>query len=165
MAHTLKAGSVIPSHYAMAKIGSMKRADVLLAALTAPDRKVFYPVHLQKTLFLIDYKLPRLFEHRYDFQPYDYGPFDRIVYSDAEVLRRAGLIEITEVPGDVRTYRATPKGIEVGQKLLVAMPAKSADTIKQISNLVTRLGFKELVAAIYRSFPEMKVNSVFKEHA
>jgi uncharacterized protein len=152
-----------PRH--MGELTSMKRADVLLAALVAPERRAFAPVHLQKTLFLIDYKLPRLFKQRYAFQPYDYGPFDKDVYADADALQRAGLVAIVQEPGDYyRTYRATANGLEVGQQLLAAMPAQSAALVRQIANLVTRLGFRELVTAIYESFPEMKVNSVFKEH-
>lgn len=142
----------------------MKRADVLLAALAAPERKSFYPVHLQKTLFLVDYKLPQLFAHRYAFQPYDYGPFDKDVYADAAALERAGLVVIVQEPGEYhRTYRVTAKGLEVGQQLLAAMPPQSAALVRQIANIVTRLGFRELVTAIYESFPEMKVNSIFKE--
>ncbi len=142
----------------------MKRTDVLLAALAAPEQKSFYPVHLQKTLFLIDYKLPRLFEKRYAFEPYDYGPFDKNVYADADALEKAGLITIMQDAGDhYRTYRATEKGLELGRQLLTRMPPQSAAVIRQISNIVTRLGFSELVTAIYRSFPDMKRNSVFKE--
>lgn len=143
----------------------MKRADVLLAALAAAERKYFYPVHLQKTLFLVDYKLPQLFHQRYAFQPYDYGPFDKDVYADADALQHAGLVAIVQEPGEYyRTYCATAKGLEVGEHLLAAMPPQSAVLVRQIANIVTRLGFKELVTAIYKSFPEMKVNSVFKEH-
>jgi uncharacterized protein len=142
----------------------MKRTEILLAALSAPEQKSFSPVHLQKTLFLMDYKLPGLFDQRYDFQPYDYGPFDKDVYADADALQCAGLVSITQEPGGwYRTYRPTDAGLARGARLLAGMPADSAAVIKQIANVVTRLGFKDLVTAIYRSFPEMKVNSVFKE--
>jgi hypothetical protein len=149
----------------MVKFSPMKRTDVLLAALSAADRRYFYPVHLQKTLFLIDRKLPNLFDQRYDFQPYDYGPFDKQVYADAELLRTASKVEIAQPPGEwYRIYCATDSGLEVGRELLTSMPTQSAAVVRQIANVVTGLSFRELVAAIYRSFPDMKVNSIFKEN-
>jgi hypothetical protein len=142
----------------------MKRTDVLLAALAAPEQRSFYPVHLQKTLFLVDHTLPKLFTDRYDFQPYDYGPFDKDVYSDAEALKNAGLVTIGREPGDwYRTYCVTDEGLARGQKLLASMPPESAVMIRKIANIVTPLSFRDLVAGIYKAFPQMKVNSVFKE--
>lgn len=142
----------------------MKRADVLLAALAAPERKSFYPVHLQKTVFLIDNTLPKLFDQRYSFEPYDYGPFDKDVYADADNLRAAGYVTIGPEPGNWhRTYRVTSEGLQRGQQLLSQMSPDSAAMIRKIANLVTPLSFQNLVAGIYRAFPHMKVNSVFKE--
>lgn len=142
----------------------MKRADVLLAALAAPERKSFYPVHLQKTLFLIDHQVPKLFSQRYAFEPYDYGPFDKDVYSDAEKLKTEGYVSIGQEPGNWhRTYRVTSAGFQRGQELLSQMPPESATMIRKIANIVTPLSFQNLVAGIYRAFPHMKTNSVFKE--
>jgi hypothetical protein len=137
----------------------------MLAALAAPENKAFYPVHLQKAMFLIDHALPSLFAVRYKFRPYDYGPFDRTVYSDAAALQQADLITIGREPSNwYRTYRVTDKGLERGQYLLLTgMDHASADTIRKITNVITPLSFEQLVAGIYRAFPNMKVNSVFKE--
>jgi uncharacterized protein len=143
---------------------TMKRADVLLAALAAPERKSFYPVHLQKTAFLIDQTLPTLFDHRYTFQPYDYGPFDKDVYSDADKLKADGYVSIGQEPGNwYRTYRVTSEGLKRGEELLAQMPVEAAARIRKIANIVTLLSFQNLVAGIYRAFPHMKANSVFKE--
>ena len=40
---------------------------------------------------------------------------------------------------------------------------ETADYIRQLLVWVRRLSFSSLVAAIYREFPDMKENSVFKE--
>lgn len=155
---------VIPFRHLRGEPRTMNRADVLLAALAAPERKSFYPVHLQKTLFLIDHSLPKLFNQRYAFQPYDYGPFDKDVYSDAEALKTAGFVTIGQEPGNwYRTYRVTSEGLRRGQELLGQMPPDSAAMIRKIANIVTPLSFQNLVAGIYRAFPHMKANSVFKE--
>jgi hypothetical protein len=137
----------------------MKRTDMLLAALAAAERRSFHPAHLQKSLFLIDYKLPRLFDQRYDFRPYD-----KEVYVDADALQRAGLVSITRQPGEwYRTYRVTAEGLRTGHSILAAMPPQSAQFVRQIVGLVTSLPFRDFVSAIYRAFPELKVNGVFKE--
>ena len=98
----------------------MERKDVLLAALAATKRP-FFPVHLQKALFLVDRKLPHLFAERYSFAPYDYGPFDSDVYSDASELSESlGLVEIGKAPewrsaGTSRRLRAAEGDTYVGR--------------------------------------------------
>ncbi len=140
----------------------MERKDVLLAALAATKRP-FFPVHLQKALFLVDRKLPHLFAERYSFAPYDYGPFDSDVYSDASELRvPLGLVEIGKAPGQsVRRYKPTVEGGEKGAQLLGAMEPGDAAMTRKIADLVTSMSFRDLVMSVYKSYPDMKVNSVF----
>lgn len=145
----------------------MKRRDILLAALSTADRP-FQPVHLQKALFLVDDKLPHLFTHdqRYGFQPYDYGPFDQAVYADADILKAQGLVHIDQEPGQPhRTYAVTDAGREQGGRILRQMQQNDAGMIARIVGIVTKMSFRELVSSIYRAYPHMKVNSVFKEPA
>ena len=143
----------------------MNREDVLLVALTAAGNKPMQPVHLQKTIFLIDRGLPQLFddESKYDFTPYDYGPFDAAVYGDAELLKRAGLVTIErEASASYRVYRVTDAGRVKGELLLAALGMSIGDKICKVVQLVASLTFRELVAAIYKAYPEMKANSVFR---
>src|SRR5580692_8884957 len=62
----------------------LPREQVALVVLSLAEGAPFTPVQIQKALFLASDKVPEAFElgSRYDFQPYDYGPFDRQVYSD-----------------------------------------------------------------------------------
>ena len=143
----------------------MKRQEILLAALASVPNRAFRPVHLQKTLFLLDRRAPKLFSatSRYDFQPYDYGPFDSAVYADAEQLANEGLVEIDKDPvRGHKLYSATESGASRGAKLLKQLTRDQASAIITTAKLVTKLSFRDLVAAIYKAYPDMKTNSVFK---
>jgi len=146
----------------------MKRQDVLLAALaSARPSKAFEPVHVQKAMFLIDRRAKALFskskDQRYHFVPYDYGPFDSRVYHDLDQLARDGLISIDRNPEyGYRRYTATDLGREQGERALDRMSDAHRGVVTDMANFVLSLPFRALVSAIYREFPEMKANSVFK---
>lgn len=143
----------------------MTRKEILLAALArGATIRAFQPVHAQKVMFLIDQHDRDLFDadSRYSFTPYDYGPFDSQVYHDLDALERDGDVSVDKESGyGYRLYSATPAGVERGRALLNQMPEAHRQSVERIVDVVLPLGFRELVAAIYRSYPDMKVNSVF----
>ena len=103
-------------------------------------------------------------ESRYDFQPYDYGPFDRTVYSDIEELEAEGLAQIRQQAGSRwRTYMATPEGIERARQLAVYLTKSQQEVLERIVKLVRSLSFNDLVSAIYRAYPHMRERSVFRD--
>jgi len=145
----------------------MTRSEVLLAILAASeDGHPFTPVQIQKALFLASDKVRDAFDRdsRYDFQPYDYGPFDSQVYSDVENLERQGLAQINQQPGTRwRTYAATQRGAAEGRRLLAQLNVEQRAVIEKISRLVRSLSFNDLVSAIYRAYPHMRERSVFRD--
>jgi hypothetical protein len=145
----------------------MKRQEVLLAALASAGPETFEPVHAQKAMFLIERRAKALFEkgkdQRYHFVPYDYGPFDSAVYHDLDHLARDGFVLIDRNPEyGYRRYRPTDLGREKGKRLLARMSAAHREAVKGAVSFVLSLPFRALVSEIYRQFPEMKANSVFK---
>lgn len=144
----------------------MKREDVLLAALACGGTKAFEPVHVQKVMFLIDRRAGGLFGSRpgskYDFVPYDYGPFDSSVYHDLDTLAREGLVVIDRNPryGN-RRYAATEAGRARGERALATMKVAQRSVVQDSASFVLSRSFRDLVTAIYRDYPEMKANSVF----
>ena len=145
----------------------MKREDILLAALACGGSKAFEPVHVQKAMFLIDRRARALFGSRpgskYDFVPYDYGPFDSSVYHDLDHLAEADLVCIDQNPEyGYRRYMVTEAGRTQGQQALMRMKPEQRKTVEETAQFVLSLSFRALVSAIYRQFPEMKANSVFK---
>jgi uncharacterized protein len=94
---------------------SMNSKDWTLLVIAAAKGKEISPVQLQKTLFLIDRNLSpeqRKTRNFYEFQAYDYGPFNRAIYDDAADLGREGLVLIYPEAGTYRQYIALPAGLE-----------------------------------------------------
>jgi len=140
----------------------MDRRSVVLAALAPALGAAHTPVQVQKTLFLIDKEIPALLGGPFfDFRPYDYGPFDKDVYNTLEALKRDGLVEVEVGPG-LRRYRLTEAGQRDGSKLLQVIDPRASKYINDVSKFVRSLSFDQLVAAIYKAYPDMKANSVFK---
>ncbi len=142
----------------------MKKPFLLLAALYPAGVGSYTPVQVQKLLFLIQDKVPVLSRSGFNFQAYDYGPFDKNVYVELENLQKEGLVRIYEEPGcPWRSYSLTPDGVEKGKEVFNALDQTARDTITTLSSFVRALSFSQLVSAVYKAYPEMKENSVFKD--
>jgi len=98
----------------------------------------------------------------FDFQPYDYGPFDSAVYHELEELEGDGVVEVIEQNRfGRRAYRLTDQGLEEGQAALSKLDPPIQEYIRKVAKWVRALSFSQLVSAIYNKYPEMKENSVF----
>lgn len=142
----------------------LKKEEILLAVLSLAEGRPLTPVQIQKSLFLADEKARDAFRNRYNFQPYDYGPFDRHVYTDAQSLSYQGLVQIgRDDYGGWSTYAATPEGVRRGTELRNRLTEPQLEMLTRIVRLVRTLSFTELVSAIYRAYPHMKERSVFRD--
>ena len=141
----------------------MKRTDWTLMALNAAGPDGLSPVQLQKTLFILSKQLPdAVGDSFYNFVPYNYGPFDRAVYEDAEELARGGQIEITQRDGENwNRYVITREG-EVDISRAVYEHRDAADYLERLVKWVQEQTFQGLVSAVYAKYPEMRANSVFQ---
>jgi DNA-binding PadR family transcriptional regulator len=117
--------------------------------------------------FLLDKKIAeQIGGPHFDFQPYDYGPFDKEVYGQLAQLEETGFVEIGVSPGsNIRTYRLTNEGYQKGQQVLDELSQSAQSYISELARFVRSLSFAELVSAIYQEYPEMRANSVFVEVA
>jgi len=140
------------------------RQKVVLAALAAKPNAVFAPVQVQKLFFLLDEKIAaELGGKQFDFEPYDYGPFDRHVYDELSTLARLGYVEVTSTDGaSKRVYSLTPEGHEKGRKYFERQSSRAQKYMNELSGWIRSLSFRELVSAIYKEFPPMRARSVFK---
>lgn len=144
----------------------MNRRDLLLATMAAAQGGHFTPVQIQKAMFLVTRNLPFLIDEgpEFDFVPYDYGPFDRNVYVEAENLRDSNEAIIAPSPyGRWSTYAATLQGSERGQCILAQLDPEIMRYIVDVTNWVRAQSFGPLVKAIYDQYPEMRRNSVFRD--
>jgi hypothetical protein len=113
--------------------------------------------------FLIDRAGAHLFGGpHFHFMPYDYGPFDSAVYEVLDLLSTQDYVQI-DSGGRYRHYCLTPCGFNKGQRILDALPVGTQKFLRDTANWVRALRFDQLVAAIYREYPDMKVNSIFNQ--
>ena len=134
----------------------------VLMALAAGDEKTYSPVQVQKLLFLLDDNIPNdVGGPHFQFQPYDYGPFDKEVYVVLEQLARKKLVSIIPTGRGWNKYMLTPKGFDYGREHLESLNNKSRQYTKKLAEFVTTVSFSQLVSTIYSHYPEMKENSVF----
>lgn len=141
----------------------MHRRDVLLATMGSAEGRSFSPVQLQKAVFLIDRNVPQVFDanSRFQFAPYDYGPFDREVYSEATALELAGFVATGRGVNGYKEYAVTDNGLARAQELQAMLDDTSRDYIERVVGWVRSLSFAKLVKSIYEAYPEMRANSVF----
>jgi len=118
------------------------------------------PVQVQKLFFILDKKAgEQLGGPHFDFQPYNYGPFDPTVYHEIDELASRGLAFV-DGPGTSRRYGISAAGMGRGNDLLSKLPA--VDYVRQVAEYVRSSSFAQLVSAVYKEWPEMKANSIFR---
>jgi hypothetical protein len=144
---------------------ALDKEEVLLVMLAVAQGKELTPVQIQKSLFLADEEVRPAFRasSRYKFEPYDYGPFDKQVYADAQALAAKGLVKIGTDPRGWSTYAATPEGLQRGAVLRGDLNDGQREMLDRIVGLVRRLSFTALVSAIYKKYPRMRERSVFRD--
>lgn len=144
---------------------ALDRQEVLLVMLALAQGKEFSPVQIQKSLFLADEEAKGAFRDssRYKFEPYDYGPFDKQVYADAQALAAKGLVKIETDPRGWSTYAATPEGLQLATTLRATLNDGPREMLGRIVTVVRDLSFTALVSAIYKKYPHMKERSVFRD--
>jgi hypothetical protein len=141
----------------------MNRRELVLAALAPAKGALHTPVQVQKLFFLIDANIRKLVNGpHFAFKAYSYGPFDRDVYEELEAGASQGLVQI--VPDrSWRSFALTERGQAVADPLFGGLPAQAKEYITNASGFVRRHSFEELVSAIYKAYPSMRANSVFRE--
>lgn len=143
----------------------MNREDWTLLALSAAQGEPLTPVQLQKSLFLLGMRSPEpLPADFYDFEPYNYGPFDIRIYKDAEELERRGFVRIDrEAPGRTwALYQATAAGLDEATRIRASAPQRALKYLDEVVAWTRKLTFRQLVSAVYDAYPEQRVNSIFR---
>jgi len=142
----------------------MNRNDFVLAVFASSNNAIYSPVQIQKLFFLIEKKIPELSKNNYfNFTPYNYGPFDPEIYDViSELISSGDLKVINDVNSGIMKYNTTDKGQIRGEQILKSLGENAIGKIKILSEFVRKLSFSELVSAIYKEYPGMKENSIFR---
>ena len=123
----------------------------------------FHQFRFKSCFFLLDMNIAKQTAGpHFAFEPYAYGPFDKQVYFELGTLKDGGLVEIIEAQwSGSRTYRLTNEGLRSGQEALRQLPKDVQKYVSEVVTVIRSLSFAELVSAIYKAYPNMRVNSVF----
>lgn len=143
----------------------MNRQDLLLAMLACSDGRPYSPVQIQKAMFLVSKNMPSLVDDGpgFHFEPYDYGPFDASVYSEASALQLNGYASISPSGmGRWNTYAASDAGLIRGRQIIGTMSDQTQKYLSDVSDWVRSQSFSSLVKSIYDAYPEMRENSIFR---
>lgn len=139
----------------------MNRNQIVLTAMAAGGHRAsFDPVQMQKYLFLIDREIPDwVGGPHFRFQPYDYGPFDKDVYTVLDSLAQKNCITNDDT-NRYHRYSLTDSGLDRGGARLDSLPEPVVRYLIRVARWVRCLTFRQLLTAIYQCYPDMAVNSV-----
>ena len=149
----------------IATTAAHKRTQWLLVALAKAGDRGLTAVQMQKVLFLLgERRKSSVGRYFYEFEPYNYGPFSRDVYDDADRLLIDGAVELDTSGGrSLRTYRLTERGKEFALAAERDLPPEGVAYLAEVVPWVQSKTFTQLVRAIYEAYPAMRENSVFQE--
>lgn len=142
----------------------MERTHWTLLVIAEAGSSGLSPLQLQKSLFLIGKNLPaEVGDSFYEFIPYNYGPFDPQIYSDAQRLTVEGLIQTIRVAGrSWSSYTITPLGQERANHIKeTELNERASKYVTSVVKWVQSVSFAQLLSAIYQKYPEYKAKSVF----
>jgi uncharacterized protein len=139
----------------------LTREDVLLLLVEGgTGRHPMDPIRLMKGAFLVVRRGRPDWNQLFNFQAYDYGPFDRQVYDSRDTLIRRGLIEVR--PGRYEQYELTQSGEDATAEL-EARFGGAAEWIEKIGTYVTSRSFNQLLEDIYTEYPEYRERSIHSQ--
>jgi uncharacterized protein YwgA len=143
----------------------MSRRDWLLLFLgfKGADGAALDPVRVQKGMFLFANEAGAPPAERYEFEPYNYGPYSFDLRSDLGQLVREGLATAEPVPGYTWSrYKLTGDGMAKAKDLRDKAPRKFARKLFEIKQSVTSQSFNALLRDVYDRYPEFAANSIFR---
>lgn len=151
------------------KITFTDRQQAILALLLEAKRlgvaQVFLTA-LVKYLFLLQTKKGIRFSQPYNFIPYKYGPFTKEIYEDLEELEKKGYLTINHMDGNGEVEKMgislSPDRLEDVVLLSSSFSAETLQSVREIIGEYGSLPLNELLAAVYKEFPEYAVRSQWK---
>jgi uncharacterized protein len=142
----------------------MTKFELLLVALASGGKHEHTPVQVQKLMFLIEKNVGKQIGggSHFEFTPYDYGPFDPSIYELLRQMEAEQLAVSSMTNRGWKKYSLTDAGLERAASSSSQLNLTVSSYINKVSEFVRTLSFSDLVSAVYKAYPEMRVNSVFK---
>lgn len=132
---------------------------ILLIASGASGPYPFDPIRLMKGCFVVSRAGRTEWRSLFNFEPYDYGPFDALVYRARDLLLNDGHLH-ADVSGRYASYSLT----EVGTARCAEVSRQLDDTavgwLQNVGRYVCSKSFVDLLSDIYGRYPEFASRSV-----
>ena len=141
---------------------TIDRQKMIIAAMASGgEGAIFSPVQIQKMFFLIDREATKFVGGPYfNFEAYDYGPYDSEVYVELSQLKDQGLANIRR-DSHYNNYSLTAEGFKQGKEVLEDSLKGASSALQKIATWILQRNFQQIVTAIYTAYPEMKEKSIF----
>lgn len=143
-----------------------RRQRLLLELLSTSDGETLDPIRIMKAEFLLSMEAPNSLlsdQDKYQFEPYNYGPYSVDVYRDLDRLGLFGFLSSSRVPGrNWNRYAASEMGRREAQKLRGDISPKLLDFIGELRNFVIGNSFESLLRSVYSKYPDYAAKSVFR---
>jgi hypothetical protein len=139
---------------------SVDRQDIMLLIADGADGPYpLDPIRLMKGCFIVDQIGPAEWGHLFDFEPYDYGPFDSSVYRARDALVGKDLL-LRQPAGRYSQYEITEAGRERAAEIAAGLDEPIAQWLRSIGHWVTSKSFTDLLREIYERFPDYATKSI-----
>ena len=145
---------------------SIRQKILLLVFQNLKNSKKLDPIQIQKTIFLIEKECieNKSLTKTFNFVPYNYGPFDKDIYNDLQILIQKNLVA-SEWNGNIKQYKATENTelFDYRNELVNHYGKTFVDNVKNITDFVSNLSFDKLLNWLYNKYPEMAENTVYNK--
>jgi uncharacterized protein len=138
--------------------GTTDRDDLLLViAKGAEDAPYpFDAIRTMKSAFIVSQRGLPEWGALFDFQPYDYGPFDAAVYRSRDFLLGQGLLERA---GGYDACVLTDAGQHRVEEIEAGL-GESAEWLKRIGWWASSRSFAQLLREVYAEYPDYAARSI-----
>lgn len=147
-------------------MAGLTRLELTNLVLSLAQGKPLSPVQLQKAIFLLQERIPGLVidEEKFEFTAHNYGPFCKEIYSSVKQLSDRGLAFDSPLGNDrYDSYWSTVEGSATAQEVKSRLDASQIAYAQKLVGWVKDQSFRNLVSAIYKHYPQYKVNSIFSD--
>jgi hypothetical protein len=138
--------------------GTVDRDDLLLLiAKGAEDGPYpFDAIRTMKSAFIVSQRGLPEWRGLFEFEPYDYGPFDAAVYRSRDSLLGQGLLQRS---GGYDACVLTDEGRERAGELEARLD-ENAEWLKRIGRWACSRSFAQLLREVYSEYPEFAARSI-----
>jgi uncharacterized protein YwgA len=168
----------------------LDREDILLLLLSAlsgcgPKRRVTGITRLEKLMFLLQKEtgFSGKFQHKFQFEPWKFGPFSKEIYEDLDLLASLNLVrsEVQELPSYAefteedklveseadepivqKVFSLTDRGCKVAEKLRDVISDEDWAEVAQLKKRFEKVPLTRLIQYVYHRYPETTSKSVLE---